>query len=208
MHILCVHREDINGELRIVNGRNIGIATGVVTIIITNTGTQPRHTGPIQSGHEGRMLHTVFFEFALFAFLHPVIAVESIGIQAGNHHRLVIETCGFLPEGAVEGQARFVPGAGNERRFAFRTHRSEEVHRFVVRIGQPNRHNHVTYTNIKRRMDQTREVKLLDGHFTTLLQLRFVFTVLSSFQFHSRARTAGLEFDLGTEHPFRRKLIV
>ena len=154
------------------------------------------------------MLQTVFFEFALFAFLHPIVAIETIGIQTGNHHRLIIKTCGFLTEGAVEGQARFVPGAGNERRFAFRTHRSEEVHRFVVRIGQPNRHNHVTYTNIKRRMDQTREVKLLDGHFTTLLQLRFVFTVLSSFQFHSRARTAGLEFDLGTEHPSGRELIV
>ena len=208
MHILRIHREDINGELRIVNGRNIGIATGVVTIIIADTGTQPRYTGPIQSGHEGRMLQTVFFEFALFAFLHPVVAVESIGIQAGNHHRLVIETCGFLPEGAVEGQARFVPGAGNERRFAFRTHRSEEVHRLVVRIGQPNRHNHVTYTNIKRRMDQAREVKLLNGHFAPLLQLRFVFAVLSSFQFHSRARTAGLEFDLGTEHPSGRELVV
>ena len=208
MHILRIHREDINGELRIVNGGNIGIATGVVAIIIADTGTQSRHTGPIQSGHKGRMLQTIFFEFALFAFLHPVLAVESIGIQAGNHHRLVIETCGFLPEGAVEGQARFVPGAGNERRFAFRTHRSEEVHRFVVRIGQPNRHNHVTYTNIKRRMDQAREVKLLNGHFTTLLQLRFVFAVLCSFQFHSRARTAGLEFDLGTEHPSGRELVV
>ena len=208
MHILRIHREDVNGELRIVNGGNIGIATGVVTIIIADTGTQPRYTGPIQSGHEGRMLQTVFFEFALFAFLHPVIAVESIGIQAGNHHRLVVETRGTLAETTEECQPGLVPSTGNDRGFAFGTHRAEKIRSFVVRIRQSDGHYHVTDTNIKRRMDQAREVKLLNGHFTPLLQLRFVFAVLCSFQFHSRARTAGLEFDLGTEHPSGRELVV
>ena len=154
------------------------------------------------------MLQTVFFEFALFAFLHPVIAVESIGIQAGNHHRLVVETRGTLAETTEECQPGLVPSTGNDRGFAFGTHRAEKIRSFVVRIRQSDGHYHVTDTHIEGGMNQTGEVKLLNGHFAPFLQFGFILAILGLFEFECCSGTAGLEFDLGTEHPFGRELIV
>ena len=154
------------------------------------------------------MLQTIFFKFALFAFLHPVVAIKSIGIQAGNNHRLVVETRGTLAETTEESQTCLVPSAGNDRGFAFGAHGTEEIHRFVVRIGQAYGHNHVADTHIEGGMNQTCDMKLLNGHFTTLLQLGFVFAILGFFEFEGGSGTTGLEFDLRSHDPFGRKLII
>ena len=76
-----------------------------------------------------------------------------------------------------------MPSAGNDCGFAFGTHRAEKIRSFVVRIRQSDGHYHVTDTDIEGGMYQTGEVKLLNGHFTTLLQLGFVFAILGFFEF-------------------------
>ena len=87
-------------------------------------------------------------------------------------------------------------------------HRAEEVDGFVVGIGQTDRYNHVTGTNVEGRMDETRDMELLQGHFTALLQLNLAFAVLGGFQLHGLARTAGLELYLSAQYPLGVELIV
>ena len=154
------------------------------------------------------MLQTIFFKLALFAFLHPIVAIKSIGIQAGNNHGLIVETRGTLAETTEECQTCLVPSAGNDRGFAFGTHRAEKIRSFVVRIRQSDGHYHVTDTDIEGGMYQTGEVKLLNSYFTPFLQFGFILAILGLFEFESCSCTAGFKFDFSTDDPFGRKLIV
>ena len=50
--------------------------------------------------------------------------------------------------------------------------------RLVVGIGQAHRHDQMTGPYIKSRMDQTGQVKLLDGHLAPLLHLGLILAIL------------------------------
>ena len=78
----------------------------------------------------------------------------------------------------------------------------------MMGVGQSYRDNDVPRTYVELWNNQTGNVKLLDSHFATLFQLRFILTVFLILKFISSTRTTGFKLDFSTEYPFGIELII
>ena len=101
-----------------------------------------------------------------------------------------------------------MPCVWNYCRLTFRACCSEEENRLVTFVVASNRQNHVSHTDIERRMNHSGYVKLFDGNLATLLNLSFVLAVLCVLNLVGNTRTTRFELDLSTENPLRIKLVV
>ena len=120
----------------------------------------------------------ITFEKTLLTLSHPVVTIETVGIQASHDHRFIIEGAVALAKLTQELDTRLMPGTGDYRHLSLRTRRSEEINGFMMFIRQSDRYDEMTNSDVKRRNDQTCDMKLLQGNFTTLLNLRLIFAVL------------------------------
>ena len=106
--------------------------------------SEARHAGIVQAERIAGRSEVVGLEEALLALLHPIVAVEAVGVEACHDLCLPVErgpSAAYLSE---ETETRLVPRVGDDARLAFGTHRAEEVDGFVVRVVQSDRHDDVS----------------------------------------------------------------
>ena len=75
-------------------------------------------------------------------------------------------------------------------------------------VGKPDGEHHVASTHVEGRVDEPRDVELLQSHLATLLKLGLVLAVLRVLKLHCHARSACLELYLGPQYPLGRELVV
>ena len=73
-----------------------------------------------------------------------------------------------------------MPGGGENGCFSLRTIDTEEVDGLVMCIGQSDRYNQMTGTHVEGWMDQLGQMELFKRDFSTLLNLGFIFAILTT----------------------------
>ncbi len=101
-----------------------------------------------------------------------------------------------------------MPCARKHHGLALGANRPEEIDWLVVGVGEPERHYHVTYPDVERRDDKSREVKLLECHFAAFFDFGLILAVFAVFYLVGDTGAARFKFNLGAEYPFGCKLIV
>ena len=94
-----------------------------------------------------------------------------------------------------------MPSTGQNGVLALRTVDCEEVERFVIGVGQSERHYNMAGTNVQKTSERLLNPELFKFNLTTALLLLLKLNGLFCFVFYSRTGTAMLEFNLSSECP-------
>ena len=105
---------------------------------------QTWYTCIVQSHDIGRTGEVVALEESLLTTSDPFVAVEAIGVQACNNHRLIVEGSIAFAKTAQQLDTCLVPGTGDDGCLTLWARRTKEINGFVVGVGQTYRNNQVT----------------------------------------------------------------
>ena len=210
MLVLRIRRIDPHRNLayRRVGLVFIRIGPRIRAIVDGGAYPQARHTLVVQPSHIGRRSEVIDLEDTLLATGHPSVTIETVGIQASHHLSLVIEAAIPSAPRTEKGDTGLVPSGGQDGGFPFWSGGTKEMDRLVMGIGQANRYDQMTGTHIEGRMDQSGQVKLLDGHLATLLHLGLILAILGILQLVSRTGSTRLKLDLRPQHPLAVELVI
>ena len=123
---------------------------------------------------------------------------------------MVVEGGSTLAEGSEELQTGLMPCGGQQSSGSLWAGRGEEIKGLVMRVGQTYRNDDVTHTHIESWSDEASDMELLEGYFTTLLHLCFIFAVLAArlgFNLYCGTCTARLKLNFGTQYPLGCNLV-
>ena len=131
------------------------------------------------------------------AFLNPPDVGEVVGIQTCHELRLVAEVLISAPQ----RYARLMPRTGHDSALTLRTIDGEETQRFVMGVGQADRHHDMSCADVDGTRERFLNPELFQFYLTAFLGLLFPFSAFLVFLLVSNAVSSVLELNLGTERP-------
>lgn len=155
-----------------------------------------------------RRLEIVDLEETLLTAAYPIVATEAVGVEACDNHRLIVELRMTAAECAEKRKTRLMPSRGDDGGLALGTDGAEEVDRLVVRVGQTETDDLMTYTDVEALGDVAGNVELLESDLAASLHFRLVLAVLGILELLLDAYSASLELNLETQIPLLVETIV
>ena len=208
MLILCIDAPEVDGHAEAIGRWLVGIRCSVLAMVPACTETKPRHACIVDAQHIAGRCEVILLEEALFAFLHPVVAVETVGVEACHNLCFPVERSPLPANLTEQAQARLVPCIGNDARLAFGTDSAEEVDGLMVSVVHADRHDEVSCTDVEVLIEVIGDVELLDGNLATLFHLGFVLAVLRVLYLEGSTCTATFELDLHADVPMAVELVI
>ncbi len=174
-----------------------------LTIVAAQSDAQTGNRVVVNACRDSVFVGNLKFIRTVCAALNPVAAAEAVGVQSGKELCLVAEIARASPE----TDTSLMPCTRQNGVLSLRTVDREEVKRFVIGVGQSERHDDMTGTDVGKAAERLLKPELLKFDFTALFSLKFVFDSLFCLVLNGLSGTSVLKFYLRSHGPSLAEIV-